>query len=65
MACNVRWMLHGSVPRNGYGNAVVGRYGGCFEEDNGLMCRTTRGSLPTELDVLAKYAPSLDKREGN
>ena len=25
-------------------NAVVGRYGGCFEEDNWLMCRRTRGS---------------------
>ena len=25
--------LHGSISRNGYGNAIIGRYGGCFEED--------------------------------
>ena len=24
--------LHGSISRNGYGNAIIGRYGGCFEE---------------------------------
>ena len=27
------WMLHGNISRNGYGNAMIGRYGGCFEED--------------------------------
>jgi hypothetical protein len=27
-----RWMLHGNVSRKGYGNALIGRYGGCFEE---------------------------------
>lgn len=32
-SCNVRWKLHGNISRNNYGNAVVGRYGGCFEED--------------------------------
>ena len=37
-------MLHGSISRNGYGNAMVGRYGDCFEEDmwwvynNGEKC---------------------------
>ena len=25
--------LHDNISRNSYGNAVVGRYGGCFEED--------------------------------
>ena len=25
--------LHGNVSWNGYGNAIVGKYGGCFEED--------------------------------
>src|ERR1041385_774035 len=25
-------MLHGNIARKGYGNALVGRYGGCFEE---------------------------------
>ena len=24
--------LHGNISRNGYGNAIVGRYGGYFEE---------------------------------
>ena len=28
-----RWKLHGNISRNGYGNAIIGRYGGCFEED--------------------------------
>ena len=26
--------LHGDISRNGYGNAIIGRYGGCFEEGN-------------------------------
>src|SRR3954465_8929533 len=28
----IKWMLHGNVSRKGYGNALIGRYGGCFEE---------------------------------
>ena len=24
--------LHGNISRNCYGNAIIGRYGGCFEE---------------------------------
>ena len=34
-ACNNKWnsgKLHGNISRNGYGNAIIGRYGGCFEE---------------------------------
>ena len=37
-------MLHGNISRNGYGNAIIGRYGGCFEEgirwvyDTGEKC---------------------------
>src|SRR3954465_4147740 len=27
-----RWMLYGNVSRKGYGNALLGRYGGYFEE---------------------------------
>ena len=31
--------LHGNIYRNGYGNAIIGRYGGCFEEDiRRFMC---------------------------
>ena len=26
------WKLHGNISRNGYGNAIIGRYGGYFEE---------------------------------
>ena len=38
-SCNVSWMLHGNVSRNGYGNAIIGRYGDCFEDDiMRLMC---------------------------
>ena len=33
-ACHKRngGKLHGNISRNGYGNAMIGRYGGCFEE---------------------------------
>ncbi len=24
--------MHGNISQNGYGNAMIGRYGGCFEE---------------------------------
>ena len=54
--CNVKWKLHGNISRNSYGNVVVGMYSDCFEEDVWLMCRRTRESPPTGLDVLAKYA---------
>ena len=36
--------LHGNISRNGYGNAMIGRYGGCFEKgiwrvyDTGEKC---------------------------
>src|SRR3954468_1572878 len=36
--------LHGNISPNGYGNAMIGRYGGCFEEgiwwvyDTGERC---------------------------
>ena len=34
--------LHGNISRNGYGKAIIGRYGGCFEEDIiRLMCDRT------------------------
>ena len=46
-ACHNKWnsgKLHGNISRNGYGNAIIGRYGGCFEEgkwwvyDTGERC---------------------------
>ena len=34
-----RWKLHGNISRNGHGKAIIGRYGGCFEEHIiRLMC---------------------------
>ena len=37
-----RWMLHGNVSQKGYGNALKGRYGGCFEEDILSLMMTER-----------------------
>ena len=34
-ACHNKWnggKLHGNISRTGYGNAIIGRYGGCLEE---------------------------------
>ena len=34
-ACHNKWnggKLHGNISQNGYGNAIIGRCGGCFEE---------------------------------
>ena len=35
VACHNKWnggKLHGNISRNSYGNAMICRYGGCFEE---------------------------------
>ena len=32
--------LHGNISRNGYGNAIIGRYGGCFEEGISMVLCT-------------------------
>ena len=33
------WKLHGNLSWNGHGKAIIGKYGGCFEEDiMRLMC---------------------------
>ena len=37
-----RWELHGNISRNGYENAIVGRYGGCFEEGIWWVCALAR-----------------------
>src|SRR4051812_33327544 len=35
----ILWKLHGNISRSGYGNAIIGRYCGYFEEDIiRLMC---------------------------
>ena len=56
--------LHGNISRNGYGNAIIGRYGGCFEEDiRRLMC--DRVYHITGFGCTGKFAPTLKVRKGN
>ena len=43
--------LHGNIYWNGYGNARVGRYGGCFEE--GIWWEYRTGESCAVLDRLA------------
>ena len=56
--------LHGNISRNGYGNAIIGRYGGYFEEYMRSLCVieciASRG-----LDAPVKFAPTLKVRKGN
>ena len=44
--------LHGNISRNGYGNAIIGRYGGCFEE--GIWWVYNTGKRCVVLERLAK-----------
>ena len=44
--------LHGNISRNGYGNAIIGRYGGCFEE--GVWWVYDTGEKCAVLERLAK-----------
>ena len=56
--------LHGNISRNGYGNAIIGRYGGCFEEDiRRFMCDIAYHI--TGVGCTAKFAPTLKVRKGN
>ena len=59
-----RWMLHGNISRNGYGNAMIGRYRGCFEEDI-MRLMYDRAYHAKDLDAPAKFAPTLKMRKGN
>ena len=43
--------FHGNISRNGYGNAIIGRYGGCFEE--GIWWVYGNGEMCTVLERLA------------
>ena len=43
-----QWELHGNISRNGYENAIVGRYGGCFEEGICWVCVSARIAGPRE-----------------
>src|SRR4051812_28008167 len=59
-----RWMLHGNVSQKGYGNALIVRYGGCFEEIYN-EAYDDRAYHAKGLDAPAKFAPSLEVRKGN
>ena len=45
--------LHGNISQNGYGNAIIGRYGGCFEE--GIWWVYGTGESCAVLERLAKW----------
>ena len=47
-----QWKLHGNISRNGYGNAMIGRYGVCFEE--GIWWVYDTGEKCAVLERLAK-----------
>ena len=57
-------MLHGNVSRKGYGNALIGRYGGCFEERYNEAYDDTAYHAKC-LDAPIKFAPTLKMRKGN
>ena len=59
-----RWMLHGNVSRKGYGNALIGRYGGCFELGYSELY-DERAYHAKDLDASAKFSLTLDVRKGN
>ena len=40
--------LHGNISRNGYGNAIIGRCGGCFEEGIWCVYGTVEGCVAQE-----------------
>ena len=59
-----RWMLHGNVSRKFYGNPLIGRYGGCFEERYN-EAYDDRAYHDKGLDAPVKYAPTLEVIKGN
>ena len=59
-----RWMLHGNVSRKGYGNALIGRYGGCFEERYN-EAYDDRAYHSKDLDAPAKFTSTIKMRKGN
>ena len=54
-------MLHGKVSRNGYGNAMISRYRGCFEEDI-MRLMYDRAYHAKDLDAPTKFAPTPMRR---
>ena len=52
-----RWMLPGNISQKGYGNTLIGRYGGCFEEDI-MRLMYDRAYHAKDLDAPTKFAPT-------
>ena len=59
-----RWMLHGNVSRKGYGNALICRYGGFYEESYKEVY-DDKTYHAKGVDAPAKFAPTLKMRKGN
>ena len=57
-------MLHGNVSRKGYGNALIGRYGGCFEERYN-EAYDDRAYDVMGSDAPTEFAPTINVRKGN
>ena len=57
-------MLHDNVSWKVYGNALIGRYGGCFEERYKEVY-DDRAYRDKGLDAPTKFAPTLKMRKGN
>src|ERR1041385_2521272 len=57
------WMLHGNISRKGYGNALIGRYGGCFAERYREVY-DDRVYHANSLDAPARWTETLGMRRG-
>ena len=57
-------MLHGNVSWKGYGNALLGSYGGCFEERFN-EAYDDRAYHVKGLDAPVKFARTLKMGKGN
>ena len=57
-------MLHGNISQKGYGNALIGRYGDCFEEGY-KEAYDDRAYHAKGLDAPTNFAPTLEVRKGN
>ena len=57
------WKLHGNISRNGHGKAIIGRYGGCSEEDiMRLMC--DRAYHTTEFGCIGQFCTTSQGEKG-
>ena len=61
--------LHDNISQNGYGNAIIGRYGGCFEEgiwwvyDTGKRCGIREDSNGGRVRVRIIHGLNISHKE--